>query len=118
MEAINDLTFLKHVCDICSESDKCWALWNMEEDAKTCLRAHFLFACVQAMQPLFSDLICNICEGHGSLSFNFGDDRGGNFPSCYLWAEFECVIADPTSKSKLYVCNLFLGKLTDCSFSF
>jgi hypothetical protein len=57
-------------------------------------------------------------RGRRNLEHKFrGLQRGEHYPKYrFLWAEFECVVADPTSNSKLCVCNLIPAKPNDYSF--
>lgn len=111
MEHLAALNAVGHSCSLCADRKKERNVWELLRSKDTCHRAHFLSACVQAVQPLMQNAgrASKVMEEDGIIRIkltNYTPKDGKSYPyGCDHKLEFECLVLDaPTSMRKPVLC--------------
>jgi hypothetical protein len=111
MEHLTALTALEHSCSLCSDRKEELRIWELRNNQNVCRRAHFLYACVNAVQPLLHNAgyADRVMEEDGIIRVklrSYKPRNGRHYPyGCDHRVDFECLILDgPASRDGPVLC--------------
>jgi hypothetical protein len=111
MEHLTALAALEHSCSLCSDRKEELRIWELRNNQNVCRRAQFLYACVNAVQPLLHNAgyADRVMEEDGIIRVklrNYKPRNGRDYPyGCDHRVDFECLMLDGlASRDKPVLC--------------